>query len=114
MKIFRTQTGQATVEFVAIVPAVLIVALVVWQLALAGQTAWLTANAARVAARAALVDGDVRAAARSSLPDSLEDDLKVTARRDGGVDVAVRMPLLVRAWKSPVVLRARAGLEGGR
>jgi pilus assembly protein CpaE len=109
----RSQRGQASVEFVAVLPAVILVALIVWQLALAGQTAWLAANAARVGARGAAVGQDAAAAARSSLPDSLERGLKVT-RGDGGVvEVGVRVPILVRAWSSPLVVRARAGLEQG-
>jgi pilus assembly protein CpaE len=107
----RSERGQASVEFVAVLPAVVLVALIVWQLALAGQTAWLAANAARVGARAAAVGQDARAAARSSLPDSLEHDLKVTRGDDGVVRVGVRVPILVRAWSSPLVVSARAGLE---
>jgi Flp pilus assembly protein TadG len=107
----RSQRGQASVEFVAVLPAVMLVALIVWQLALAGQTAWLAANAARVGARAVAVDQDAAAAVRSSLPDSLERGLTVTRGGDGDVEVGVRVPILVRAWSSPVVVRARAGLE---
>ena len=110
VRLLRPQTGQATVELVAVIPAVVLVALIVWQLALAGQTAWLAANSARVAARASLVGEDTRAAARSSLPESLEDGLKVV-EKDDGVEVRVPMPVLVRAWKSPLMVRARAGLE---
>src|SRR4051794_41643366 len=43
---------QASVELLGTVPAVLLVAALVWQLALAGQAVWLCANAARAAARA--------------------------------------------------------------
>jgi hypothetical protein len=52
MRTLRGNSGQASVEMVAALPFVLLVGLVAWQLALAGHTAWLTANAARVAARA--------------------------------------------------------------
>jgi pilus assembly protein CpaE len=110
----RSERAQASVELVATVPAVVLVALLVWQIALAGETAWLTANAARVAARAAAVGGDARAAARSSLPDSLERGLRVTRGDDGAIDVGVRVPVIVRAWQSPVLVHARAGLEAGR
>jgi hypothetical protein len=106
-----SQRGQASVEFVAAVPAVIVVALVVWQLVLAGQTVWLAANAARVGARAATVGQSATSAVRSSLPDSLEHGLKVARTRDDGVDVGVRIPILVRAWDSPLVVHVRAGLE---
>jgi hypothetical protein len=114
MRILRSQRGQATVEMVATLPAVILVALIVWQLALAGQTAWLAANAARVGARAAAVGKDARTAVRSSLPDSLERGLRVREHGDGAVEVRVPMPVLVRAWKAPVTLRARAALGGSR
>src|ERR687886_38015 len=67
-RLVRSEIGQASVELVAIVPFVLLCAAFAWQLALAGQTAWLCANAARVAARAEAVGRDGRAAARGALP----------------------------------------------
>jgi hypothetical protein len=109
-----SQRGQASVELVAAVPALIVVALIAWQLALAGQAVWLAANAARVGARAASVGQDATSAVRSSLPDSLERGLEVHRTSGDGVDVGVRVPILVRAWDSPVVVHARAGLEQGR
>lgn len=108
--LLRAQDGQASVEAVAVVPAVLLVGLVVWQLALAGHTAWLCANAARVAARAELVGRDGRAAARSALPRSLEHGLEVSSAGRGRVRVRVRVPLLLRSWRSPVSVGATAYL----
>ena len=49
------ERGQASIELVAALPAVMLVGALVWQLALAGHAAWLTANAARTAARASIV-----------------------------------------------------------
>jgi hypothetical protein len=93
----------------------LLIAALVWQLALAGQTAWLCANAARAAARAEAVGRDGPAAARSTLPRSLERGLKVEDTSGGAVRVRMRVPLLVRAWQSPVTVAATARLsEGGR
>ena len=106
----RAQRGQASVELVAIVPFVLLVGAVVWQLALAGHTAWLTANAARAAARADTVGRDVAAAARSALPRSMERDLVVRRLREGGVNVSVRVPLLLRRWRAPVRVAATSSL----
>ena len=100
-------------ELVAVVPFVLLCAAVAWQLALAGQTAWLCANAARVAARADAVGRDARAAARSALPDPLRRGLVVTRARGGAVRVRVRMPLLLRSWRSPLTVSATAGLPKG-
>jgi TadE-like protein len=106
----RDEQGQATVEFVAMVPLVLAIGVIVWQLALAGNTAWLAANAARAAARADTVGRDVASAARSALPRSLEHDLEVDRLRGGGVRVSVRVPLLVRAWRTPVRVAATSSL----
>jgi pilus assembly protein CpaE len=99
------------VELLGTVPAVLLVAAIVWQLALAGQTAWLCANAARAAARAAAVGRSAEAAARSALPRSLERGLKVDDAADGTVRVRMRVPLLLREWQSPVTVAATARLS---
>jgi hypothetical protein len=112
MRLFlRSERGQASVELVATLPAVLLVGLLVWQLALAGHAAWACANAARVAARAAAVDHDVARAARSALPASLERGLRVRRTDEGVVEVGVRVPLVVRAWGGVATVRARARLE---
>ena len=107
----RQETGQASVEMVATLPAVLLVGLLVWQLALAGHAAWACANAARVAARAAAVDRDADKAARSALPRRLEDGLRVRELDDGAVDVRVRVPLLLESLGSVATVHARASLE---
>src|SRR3954468_24512218 len=112
-RLARSEVGQASVELVAAVPFVLLCALVAWQLALAGQTAWLCANAARVAARAEVVGRDARAAARSALPDALRRGAKVTRTRGGAVRVQVRIPLLARRWSTPLTVSAAAGLPRG-
>jgi hypothetical protein len=106
----RTQSGQASVEAVAVVPLVILAALVAWQIVLAGHTLWLTASAARAAARADTVGANVERAARSALPSAMERGLEVTRLPAGGVRVAVRMPLLVRRWRSPLTLAAVSSL----
>jgi hypothetical protein len=111
---FRSESGQASVEAVAVVPALLLVALIGWQLVLAGHTLWLCAGAARAAARADLVGLSPGTAARSALPKSLEHGLSVERRERGGVRVEMRLPILVRAWQSPVPVVAVASLGGER
>jgi pilus assembly protein CpaE len=106
----RSESGQASVEAVAIVPLVLLAAAVAWQVVLTGHTLWLCANAARVAARAELVGESPRRAAVSALPSSLEHGLEVTRLDSGGVRVGVRLPLLARAWRSPVEVAASSSL----
>jgi hypothetical protein len=104
------QSGQASVELVAMVPMILLVGAVAWQLALAGHTAWLTAHAARAAARADAVGGRPENAARSALPRSLEDGLEVERLAGGGVRVSVKVPLLMRRWDAPLRVGASASL----
>jgi hypothetical protein len=110
----RSESGQASVEAVAVVPALILAALVGWQLVLAGHTLWLCAGAARAAARAEAVGESPRAAARSALPGSLEPGLSVERSDDGRVRVEVRVPILVRAWQSPVRVAAATRLGGER
>ena len=91
-------------------PAVLLVCAVVWQLALAGHAAWMCAHAARAGARAEVVGGDGRAAARSALPDGLERGMRVERREAGGVRVRVRIPLLLHRSRGPASVSATASL----
>ena len=53
-----------------------------------------------------------RAAARSALPDSLEQGLEVT-ERDSVVEVVLRLPLLVPSLHTPLPIAARAHLGDG-
>ena len=108
----ENERGQASVELLGSVPAVLLVAAVVWQLVLAGQAAWLCANAARAAARAQAVGRSAPAAARSALPRSLERGMRVDDRGDA-VRVRLQIPLLLRAWHSPLTVAATAHLRSG-
>lgn len=105
----REEGGQASVELVAVVPFVLLVGAIVWQLVVAGHALWVCSNAARVGARAAVVGDDVERAVRSALPDSLERDLRVEPDDgEGRVAVEVRLPLLAGAFGAiPVRSAAR-------
>jgi pilus assembly protein CpaE len=107
------ESGQASVELVAALPFVLLLAAVVWQLALAGHALLTTAHAARAAARAELVDRDGEAAARSVLPEAMERGLNVESTAHG-VKVSVRMPVLHGRWSSPVRVAATSSLEPSR
>jgi pilus assembly protein CpaE len=105
------EDGQATVELLGVVPALLVTGAVVWQLILVGHTAWISAHAARAAARAELVGEDAADAARSVLPRALERDVEVETDGAGRARVAVPVPLVHRGWASPVKIAARASLE---
>jgi hypothetical protein len=82
-------SGQASVELVALLPLLGVVALAVWQAALAGQAAWAGGTAARAAARAAAVGADPERAAARLLPASLRDDLRVRTADDGEVTITI-------------------------
>ena len=87
------ERGHASVELVALLPLVAVLAGVMWQSVLAGQAVWLAGSAARAAARAGAVGADPRAAARRVLPADLERGLVITRERgDGGVRVAIAVP----------------------
>ena len=104
------ERGQASVEFVALVPLVLVAALVAWQFVLVGHVAWGAAGAARAGARAAVVGRDASSAARSALPRSLRSATRVSSLTGGGVRVSVPVPLIVYRWRTPVRVSASASL----
>jgi hypothetical protein len=99
------------VETVAMVPLVLLTAVIAWQLVLTGHTLWLCANAARAAARADLVGESPARAARSALPRSLERGLSVTRLGGDQIRVRVRMPLLFHGLRTQVHLAATSSLR---
>jgi Flp pilus assembly protein TadG len=107
---WRDERGQAAVEFVAVVPFVLLAALVAWQFVLVGHVAWDAAGAARSGARAAIVGADAGRAARSALPRSLRSATRVDRRAEGGVHVSVPIPLVVYRWRTPLRVSASASL----
>ncbi len=100
--------GQATVELLGVLPALLVLGLVAWQLILVGHSAWMSAYAARAAARAELVGEDPEAAAKSVLR-----GVEVNTR-DGTTRVEAPVPILHRGWRSPVTVGADASLEAVR
>ena len=106
----RADDGQAAVELVAVLPVVMLIAAVVWQMAITGHTAWLSSHAARAAARAETVGKDGRAAARSVLPRGLERGLRLEHRASGRVSVKIRVPLLLHRWRAPASVSASAAL----
>jgi len=94
----------------AALPFVLLAGAIAWQLALAGWTAWMSAQAARVAARADAVGRPAGPAARSALPSPLRRGLTVRRRRSGGVVVSVRVPTLLTSLHGPVKVTASSSL----
>lgn len=108
----RADAGTTTVEFVAMVPLIVALALGAWQGLVAGQAAWLSGGAAAAAARAQAVGADPEAAAKGALPASLHRELRVRVR-DGEVTVRVRVPTVVGSARLGT-LSARAHLRDQR
>jgi hypothetical protein len=101
--------GTASVELIAAVPFLLLAVVVAAQLVLCGQALWSAGIAARAGARAALVGGDARAAAKRVLPSSLRPAVWVTD--DEWVSVTVRVPRLLPGLP-PLTVGAKSGLGG--
>jgi Flp pilus assembly protein TadG len=83
----RAERGQATVELVVVLPLVVLLLLAVVQVALVARAGVLVAGAARDAARAAAVDGDVDAAREVALEGSGLDPSRTHVDIDVGDDV---------------------------
>lgn len=110
------EEGTASVELVAAIPFLLLALAVAAQIALAGQALWSASVAARAGARAALVGGDPKAAARRALPPSMRDGAVVEEEDEGDEGIAVKVPvpaLLPRLPEVKVGARSRLGGDGG-
>jgi len=92
----RPPRGQATVELVALLPALALLALVCGQIVVAAHTWSLADGAARAGARAVEVGAPAGEAARAVLPSGHARRARVTTD-DGGhrVRVRLRVPALV-------------------
>jgi hypothetical protein len=112
MRLRQEERGQASVETVALLPLVALCGALLWQAVVAGQAMWLSAAAARAAARATAVGGDAEAAARGALPPRLESGLAVRAA-GGGVRVAVPVPAVLGDG-SVFTVRSRAAFPEQR
>ncbi|MDX6636304.1 MAG: hypothetical protein QOF06_2507 [Solirubrobacterales bacterium] len=83
------ERGQATVELVAALPALLLAALLALQLLAAGYALTLADGAAEAGALALASGGSATEAARGALPGWAEDDVAVSV---AGGEVSVRLP----------------------
>jgi len=101
------QRGQATVEVLGAIPAVLLIGMVALQLLAVGYAAVLAGTAAEAGALAHVAGGDPRAGARESLPGWTRARARVTVAR-GTVRVRMRppSPLAVVARKLTVSAKA--------
>jgi len=102
------QSGQASVELVAVIPALVLATLIAAQLALAGYGLWSASVAARAGARADYVGGDGPGVARGALPAPLRAGARIEVR--DGLSVDVRVPALIPGV-SGLRVEGRAGLD---
>jgi hypothetical protein len=102
--------GQASVEVLAAVPAVLLVGLVVLQLLAVGYASVQAGTAAEAGALALASGADPRAGVRESLPGLVRAGAEVTVA-GGTVRVRLRPPSPLRIVARRLEVHARASVE---
>jgi len=96
-------SGQASVELVAVLPALAVCLVIAAQTVVVGWALWSAGNAARAGARAE-EGSDPESAARRALPTPLRGDAEI---RDGdGIRVKVRIPALIPGTSMPSITAA--------
>lgn len=107
------ERGQATVELVAALPALLLAAAVALQLLVAGYAMTLADGAAEAGALALASGGSASAAAREALPGWVKDDVSV-AVEGGTVSVHLRPPSPVAALADQLTVSSSAAARPAR
>lgn len=107
------ERGQATVELVAALPALLLAALVALQLLAAGYALTLADGAAEAGALALASGGSASEAAREALPGWAEDDVSVSVE-GGEVSVRLRPPSPFRAVAERLAVSSSAAARPAR
>ncbi len=111
----RRARGQASIELLATVPAMVLGAMIVLQLAITGYSLHLADGAAEAGALALAAGQDPEAATAAALPGWAEDSFEVESK-EGHVEVTVRPPAPLPAISAALEMRASAwakGAEGG-
>jgi hypothetical protein len=109
--VFAREPGQASVELLAVLPALVVCVVIAASALPAGWALWNAANAARAGARADHVGGDAEKVARRALPGGF--------RRGGGVSagavvkVEVKAPSLAGGEPLPLSVGTRLDPAGG-
>jgi len=107
------ERGQATVELVAALPALLLAGLVALQLLAAGYAMTLADGAAEAGALALASGGSATDAAREALPGWAEDDVSVSVD-DGKVSVRLRPPSPIPALSERLTISSSASAREAR
>ncbi|HET6547450.1 MAG TPA: TadE/TadG family type IV pilus assembly protein [Solirubrobacter sp.] len=103
------ERGQTTVEFMGLLPILLVIFFGLWQIAITGFTYVLAGHAAREGARELAVDADgYREAARQDLPSGWRHGAQIEKRGDVTVSVRLKVPVLIPTFRSPIEIGTTA------
>lgn len=105
----RGRSGQATVEMLALLPAVLLVGLVCFQLLAVGYAQVLAGTAAEAGALALAAGADPRAGAREALPGWARARARVVVEA-GEVNVRMRPPAALHVLADALEVEATAAV----
>jgi hypothetical protein len=106
------ERGQASIELVAALPALLLAALLALQLLAAGYTLTLADGAAEAGALALASGQPASEAARAALPGWARDDVDV-AVAGGRVDITLRPPSPLKALAEWLAVSSSAAVRPG-
>jgi hypothetical protein len=106
-------SGQASVELVAALPALLLAAIVALQMLAAGYAMTLADGAAEAGALALASGGSAAEAARAAVPGWAEDDVAVSVR-GGTVTVRLLPPSPIRALADRLAVSSTASARPAR
>lgn len=110
---YRDDEGQVAIEFLGMVPLILLTLVLLWQCVLVGYTFSLAGNAADEAVRAYAVGDDCHEAGTRNLDGAWASGAKVTCTPEGGMahaTVTLRVPVLFPgAISFPFDVEADAG-----
>jgi hypothetical protein len=110
VSLFRCTRGQASVELLGAIPALLVLGLVAFQFLAVGYVAVLAGNAAEAGALAAAGGADARDAARAAVPGWQRARMKVDVDSDR-VRVRMRPPSPIDRIEEALEVAASAGTE---
>jgi hypothetical protein len=106
------ESGQATVELLAGLPALLVAGLIAFQLLATGYALTLADGAAEAGALARVTGRDPEEAARGALPGWAGDGVEVSAR-GGAVEVELSPPSPIAGLGDLLSVRSRAWVSPG-
>jgi hypothetical protein len=106
----RGQRGQASIELLGSLPAVLALCLVLFQVGAVGYASVLAGNAAEAGAMAMAAGADVAAGAHESLPGWSRTHARVSSGH-GRVEVQLQPPSLLRLLSRKLEVTAEAAVS---